>query len=539
MTALFMHNAVIPRVYIKRTFNNMTLLSILRIQTKIFINNITKLNTVLKIIYLIGFVLILYNYTQTGSFLVGAIRMHFNREATDFYETANLLFSIILLLNLVSVFFLSSGYTLTKQLNYFPITLIKIVSYEIVVGVFDISNIVFVGIFFLIYFIVSNNFVIQSFLQFLSLFILFVLLISNISLFIKNVVYYYLLFFRKNKIIQVVSFILPIVAVKLLQTITVSKINITKLSNFLNYLPSGRLLLFSYSKHSSLLFFFETSIYFLFLNLIFLIVNITLTKRLSKKRFLSIANSNRTKNSLSNFVKNSKLNPFIKKEILYHFRSIKMIFNFLILTIGYSLLIYYVITKSNYSDNKLLLEFQNLGLLLNAILIIILTGNIFRFDEQSIKAYFIFPTQPSIIINAKIRITHFFLLLNSLMVTISLIYLKIPVLNFLVFIALLLLTSYFFHYVGLLFSIYFPKKIDMNALNGLNVSVVTLIISIPILFIVFLFVQYVLSFTELLPQIIVIMFVIILSGLLYKLQITDKLGKLLNKRKTLIIETLR
>ena len=539
MTALFMHNAVIPRVYIKRTFNNMTLLSILRIQTKIFINNITKLNTVLKIIYLIGFVLILYNYTQTGSFLVGAIRMHFNREATDFYETANLLFSIILLLNLVSVFFLSSGYTLTKQLNYFPITLIKIVSYEIVVGVFDISNIAFVGIFFLIYFLVSNNFVIQSFLQFLSLFILFVLLISNISLFIKNVVYYYLLFFRKNKIIQVVSFILPIVAVKLLQTITVSKINITKLSNFLNYLPSGRLLLFSYSKHSSLLFFFETSIYFLFLNLIFLIVNITLTKRLSKKRFLSIANSNRTKNSLSNFVKNSKLNPFIKKEILYHFRSIKMIFNFLILTIGYSLLIYYVITKSNYSDNKLLLEFQNLGLLLNAILIIILTGNIFRFDEQSIKAYFIFPTQPSIIINAKIRITHFFLLLNSLMVTISLIYLKIPVLNFLVFIALLLLTSYFFHYVGLLFSIYFPKKIDMNALNGLNVSVVTLIISIPILFIVFLFVQYVLSFTELLPQIIVIMFVIILSGLLYKLQITDKLGKLLNKRKTLIIETLR
>jgi hypothetical protein len=539
MTALFMHNAVIPRVYIKRTFNNMTLLSILRIQTKIFINNITKLNTVLKIIYLIGFVLILFNYTQTGKFLVGAIRMHFNREATDFYETANLLFSIILLLNLVSVFFLSSGYTLTKQLNYFPITLIKIVSYEIVVGVFDISNIVFVGIFFLIYFLVSNNFVIQSFLQFLSLFILFVLLISNISLFIKNVVYYYLLFFRKNKIIQVVSFILPIVAVKLLQTITVSKINITKLSNFLNYLPSGRLLLFSYSKHSSLLFFFETSIYFLFLNLIFLIVNITLTKRLSKKRFLSIANSNRTKNSLSNFVKNSKLNPFIKKEILYHFRSIKMIFNFLILTIGYSLLIYYVITKSNYSDNKLLLEFQNLGLLLNAILIIILTGNIFRFDEQSIKAYFIFPTQPSIIINAKIRITHFFLLLNSLMVTISLIYLKIPVLNFLVFIALLLLTSYFFHYVGLLFSIYFPKKIDMNALNGLNVSVVTLIISIPILFIVFLFVQYVLSFTELLPQIIVIMFVIILSGLLYKLQITDKLGKLLNKRKTLIIETLR
>jgi hypothetical protein len=539
MTALFMHNAVIPRVYIKRTFNNMTLLSILRIQTKIFINNITKLNTVLKIIYLIGFVLILFNYTQTGKFLVGAIRMHFNREATDFYETANLLFSIILLLNLVSVFFLSSGYTLTKQLNYFPITLIKIVSYEIVVGVFDISNIAFVGIFFLIYFLVSNNFVIQSFLQFLSLFILFVLLISNISLFIKNVVYYYLLFFRKNKIIQVVSFILPIVAVKLLQTITVSKINITKLSNFLNYLPSGRLLLFSYSKHSSLLFFFETSIYFLFLNLIFLIVNITLTKRLSKKRFLSIANSNRTKNSLSNFVKNSKLNPFIKKEILYHFRSIKMIFNFLILTIGYSLLIYYVITKSNYSDNKLLLEFQNLGLLLNAILIIILTGNIFRFDEQSIKAYFIFPTQPSIIINAKIRITHFFLLLNSLMVTISLIYLKIPVLNFLVFIALLFFTSYFFHYVGLLFSIYFPKKIDMNALNGLNVSVVTLIISIPILFIVFLFVQYVLSFTELLPQIIVIMFVIILSGLLYKLQITDKLGKLLNKRKTLIIETLR
>ena len=130
MTAQFIRNVVMPRVYIKRTFNNMTLLSILRIQTKIFINNITKLNTVLKIIYLIGFVLILFNYTQTGSFLVGAIRMHFNREATDFYETANLLFSIILLLNLVSVFFLSSGYTLTKQLNYFPITLIKIVSYE-------------------------------------------------------------------------------------------------------------------------------------------------------------------------------------------------------------------------------------------------------------------------------------------------------------------------------------------------------------------------------------------------------------------------
>jgi len=518
----------------------MTLLSILKIQTKIFINNLTKINFVLKIIYFFAFVFILFNYNQTGRFLIEYIKNHFHRNDVHFYEIANLLLFVIFLLNLVSVFFVGTGKTLSKQLKFFPIPLNKIVLYEIIIGVFDISNLMFVGIYFSAYFIFYDTFLMLSILEFLSIFILFVLLVSNVSFFIKNIVSNYFVLHRKRKVIQIISVILLFICVQYLQTLNIHHFNIVKLSTILNYFPSGKFLLFGFNSQPSSLFFLETLIYFLFFNLMFLVLNVSLTKKLLKINYAGTAKSNKvkTKFSVSHYVKNSNFDPLIKKEILYNFRSIKMIFTFIVIFFAYLLLLYSVIFQTNSRDIKELLLLQTLGILFQLLPIMAFTGNLFRFGGLDLKSYFIFPISPIDLISSKVIITYLWLVINFISVTIGLFYLEITLFNYLFFIALLLITFYLFHYFAILLSIYFPKKVDMNSLNGLNISFVTLLIFVPILAISFLLLQYALGFTELLPKIIIILFSLSLPLFLSKLQITNHLSVLLIKRKSSIIEAI-
>jgi len=519
----------------------MTLLSILKIQTKIFINNLAKINSILKIIYFFAFIFILFNYSQTGRFLINYIKVHFNRADAHFYEIANLLFFAIFLLNLLSVFFVGTGNTLSKQLKFFPISLSKIVSYEILTGIFDITNLMFVGIYISIYFMFAETFLLLSFFKFFIIFSLFVLLVSNISFFIKNIVSNYFALHRKKKIIQIISIILFIVCFQYLQTLKINNFNLTKFSGILNHYPSGRYLLFGFKAQPSSLFFLGTLTYFLFFNLMFLLVNASLTKKLLRINNAGAAKSNKIKTifSVSYYVKNSKFNTLQKKEILYHLRSYKMSINFFFLFLCYTLFLYLLLFNKNLGNIKELLStLQNIGLFFHIIIIVSLTGNIFRFGDLDLKPYFLFPISTIELISSKVIITYLWLVVNFIVVTIGLFHSGITFSNYLFYIALLLITFYLFHFLAILLSIYFPKKLNMDAINGLNLSFVTLLIFVPILATCFLLLQYALGFSALLPKIIIILFSVILSVLSSKLQIINYLSRLLDRRKSLIIEEL-
>ena len=141
-------------------------------------------------------------------------------------------------------------------------------------------------------------------------------------------------------------------------------------------------------------------------------------------------------------------------------------------------------------------------------------------------------------IKSKVVVTYFLILLNFIIVTIALFYSGIKIFNYLFFISLLIITFYLLHYLAIILSIYFPKKIDMDALNGLNISFITLLIFVPVLLLSYLAGSYALGFTGFFPKIAVIFFASFLLVILSKFQITNYLTRLLIKHKISIIEEL-
>jgi len=516
----------------------MIIFSLIKIQSKIFINNFAKINSIIKIIYIFVLIYILFNYNQTSKLLIEYIKIHFNKDDRQFYVIANILLFVIFFTNLFSVFFLSIGRTLSNHLKFFPISYRKIVIYEILVGIFDISNLLFVGIYFAVYFIFYNTLFTVSFLKFFFLFILFILLISNISFFIKSLVQYYFVFNRKKKVFQIITIILFVVLLKYLIALNISDLNLLKLSGVLNYSPSGKYLQLLFNTQASLPIIIKISFYFLFLNVLFFVVNISFTKKLLRINYSNSIGTNTSKTNLSllQLFTKLKINPLQKKEILYHLRSYKMSINFLFIILLYPIFLCLIIFRGDFGNGKeLLLILKNIGLLSQLFIIVTLSGNIFRFGSQDTKTSFLLPISSTNLIASKASITYLLLSMNYFYISIGLFYSRISFFNYLFFIALLLITFYSFHYFAIFLSIYFPKELNMNALNGLNISLVTLLVFLPLMLIVFLLVQYTLGLSVLLYKILIILFSLALPVLLPKLQIINYLAMKLNKQKNKLI----
>ncbi len=513
-------------------------ITIIKIQTKIIINKFSKINFFLKLIYIFAVVYILYNYSQAGRFLIDYLKTHFQENNPYYYEISNILFLMLTLANFLSVFLFGSVSTLNRQLRYFPTALSKIVVNEIFAGLFDIVNLFYTAIYFSSLFY-NDTFYWTSFSESFIIFILFILSISNMSYFIKTIVALY--YKVKKKWISFSLFLLLIIlSFSFNFSNLIRNINIIKLSKLIGIFPSG-VYFNAVQSTPGLSLFIKSLLYFFLLNGALLYLNIYLThKTLNKKNPVRFYDNHMNKYlSLISLLVNSSFSTLGKKEILFHLRSIKYKFIYTAILFLYPYMLFIIIYKSvTNNENDLILGLTLMGCFFLISSLLPSNGNLFKFGRQDLKSSFVFPISLKGLLVSKEIVGFLSILTSVFYTTIALFYSGISFIDYICYISFLIIAYCLFRNLFILLSIYFPKKINVDKINGLTTSFKTLIISLPLMLGYLSLMYYFYLFENTILITVLLSIAVILPFIFYKFRIHDRLVKIFSERKYIIIESI-
>lgn len=523
----------------------MNFLKILKLQTRIIVNSTQTQNFVWKLIAFFVMLFAIFGYYQSADFFTNFLKLNFDIRDKVFLRNLHSFLFAIFLLNIYTNFFFGAASSLSRSLIFYPVIKKKIIFFEALTDTFNLFNLPYFGIYFSTYLLFNDSFLSLHFIKFIVILFLFLFLIGALIFFFRYIILIYFVAHPKKKIFQILSLVLFIILLQLfLNSKTDDNIAI-KLYHFLIYFPTGKFLESQIIVAGSYVEFAKIFFYFIFLNLLFFIVNIFLWKKSfrAKEEFNAAPKFRILKFQVPKFLIDLKknvfknLHPLLKKEILYHSRSPRIIFLLIVLLFGYSALFYLAVFTGDMGNKfEALHTIKNMGLFFHAILIQIYSGNIFRFDSPGVKSYFILPVSAKDIINSKSAATYYFLFLNFVFISATLIFLRIQLIDYFVFLALLLFIFCVFQVPAILVSIYFPKKVNVNTVNGLNISLIALILFVPLLGIVWFIVNLSLNLSGLEYKIGLIIFSILSVFLFFKFNITTFLADKLLKRKIKLIK---
>ncbi len=523
----------------------MNFLKILKLQTRIILNSIQKQNFILKLIAFFAMLFAIFGYYQSADIFTNFLKLNFDIRDEVFLRNLHSFLFAVFMVNIYTNFFFGTSPPLSRNLLYYPIRKKKIIFFEMLTDTFNLFNLPYFGIYFAAYFLFNDSIFSPNLIKFIVILFLFLFLIGSLIFFFRYIILIYFVAHPKRKIFQIASLVLFIILLQLFLNFKTDENIAIKFYNFLIFLPTGKFLEWQITGMNSLVGFAKIFFYFIILIVSFFIIN----SFLWKKSFRAMEGFNtapkikilkfHTPKFFIDLKKNvfEDLHPLLKKEILYHSRSPRIIFLLIIILFGYSAIFYLAIFEGDIGNEfEALHTVKNMGLFFHAIIILTNSGNIFRFDSPGVKSYFILPVSAKDIINLKSAATYFFLFLNFIFISVTLIFLRIQLIDYFVYLALVLFTFCVFQVPALLASIYFPKKVNINTVNGLNISIIALIISVLLLGIVWIFVKLSLNLSGLEYKIGLIIFSLSSALLFFKLDVQKFLAGQLQKRKSKLIK---
>lgn len=525
---------------------------LISIKKKLLLYSFKKLDNWIRVVTIVLVALLFFNSIQSSSFIVQFIKTQFNANSTYFYPLFNILLFVFFISNILSTYFLSGSkfsQILFKTLLHYPISFKKIILYEIISGLGEIFNLLFIPFYIAAYFIAGNSFSLINFVPFIFILILFLFCISSIIALIKSISSL-LVSLKKFKIIisflAIVATVVILLIIKELPLLVLSKENIIQLNNYFNFSPSEILAnyIFAIKSGSNFGNFIITFSYFFIVNILLFSINIKLLKRLKKNYYfpkvLSISNN---KFSISTLIERLVKNPITKKDTIYFFRSPRGLINQALFIWTYLSLLYLFLTQSMSSTELAqgLILIQTLFFIFHTIIIIKYGGNIFGYDYRGVINYFIRPITYTTLLRSKNNYYNYLLLINFLFTSIYLFILGIHITDYVFYISFLTITFFVLRIGSSFLSIYFPKRIDFYKLGGFNISFVTTFVALFLLLVLGGLSNLLFSMTSLSHKIFLI-FIFMFLGLLtyyFRNKITHSLCKILLNQKERIISECR
>ncbi len=509
--------------------------TIYKIQTAIFRNRFRKFSEIIKAVSFLAALYFLINYVFTISVLKDFFEANYNKNDTEIFQTLNILLFAIFILNIVSSFFLGTGKTLTRRLRFFPISTDKIVLYEITAKIADISNLPFVALYFAVFFVVGPAFTVLSFVEFLIVFVLFVFFVSNTVFLIQTAILLLLEKTESRKKIIFSAIVLFAVFSILIKTPDIKRFVLAGLNASVGFMPTSKFLSFQYLQSGNFVEFIITLLYFIILNLVLLKVNIFLSKKGLKGNFRNVKKNKTRENRTSPYIllKNLRFDALTVKELLYHFRSLRMAVLFLLLVVGYSYIFYYLINSNNKAPFVLILQ---IGLLYQTVYILVFSGNLFKFDGKNIKMYFVFPKSYREIIDSKVVFTYIFTILHYFFLLAVFGLYRYDLSHYLALTAFMLASFISMHYIAVLLAFYFPKNTAYNELNGFNFSPVLLMFIAPILLADLLALKFIVQIRGSLIGLVILLAFLFLLLIVFEKKLKNVLARQLYKKRNDIIK---
>lgn len=517
-----------------------TLYYLLILRKNRFMNSLTKVDTWIKIVSLLFVLYIFINSVQSSVFLVDVIETKFSRHTEYQAALFNIIFFMIFALNVFTIFFMgNSDNYLSKStaLRRMPISIKVSVLCDIIAGVGEVFNVVFIPLYFSVYFLVGNVFTIGNIFLFSAIFILFIIFISNTIYLLVGLSTLFVPYKHKALIALlggVLIFVLLTVFIN--QSSLLTKGSIIGIGSFLTIFPTGVFIYVSQSlaENNFFLTFVIIFFYFTLINILFFVLNVILIKKNVKAPILPFIN--RRKKS---FWSKISINPLLRKNVLYFLRSPKMIVNSFLFFVFYVITLISSLSSESIdvsSDKTLLLIITFISV--HVVSVLISGGNVFGHEFSAVINYFFAPISLQRVLVAKIFIPIGYAVINFLISVVVLIYFHISLLDFLLYWSLVLLITLIFVLLGLVFSIYLPRTISFTALNGLNTSLITAILSLILALLVAGGSAIILSITSRVIKIavVVVLLVIGLTLLFYFKSIIYNISKLFVNRKKRLIE---
>ncbi len=412
--------------------------------------------------------------------MVQVVKMKFPYNNSYFYPILNIIVFILFIFNILTVFFLGGGsqnQNLFQTLLHYPIRFNKIVLNDVIAGMGEIINILFIPLYLVAYFIIVRNYSWTAILSVLFILLLNLLLISNIIYLLKSALSLFTASKRYKKympIMVVLITVLILIALKNISSYLSVKENILYLSNLISIFPSG-----FYAKYlqrlnseSHLLYYSFILLYYGILNFLLLRLNIFTANKMKRRNFgISTSVNNLKSFSLLKHVSRLNISPFIKKDIIYSLRSPRILLNYII-AIPY--MIYLLIYALHVYKE---LDLFSIILLFEFAFIIGFAGNAFQFEGKGIINYFFRPLIPNNCIRSKQFIANSYTNCFLLFYTILLIIIEINFADILFSLGLLVLNYYFFINVGISLTIYFPKKVNFWSYWGSGISLISIFLA--------------------------------------------------------------
>lgn len=508
---------------------------ILKIQYKTIFNRIRQISFFGKVIALLIAVILILNNFGLLKFISGLFQS--STTTNNYLMKWQVAFFLISVINVASVIFLGGSNLLVKKLIYFPFSFKKILLFEVTAITFNIFNLPFVFFYLASYFIFNTIYEISSFLTLLFITLLFVISLNCFIYFFEIAI----IWLRNKKLL-----VLLLVATFILIFFSFIEINFIKdfdiqgLYKLIIWSPAGRLSRIIFLNEISFWEILQSSFYFLFLISLLFWINLIVAKKVIHTRNLSDGRKHGSKkNKVHKILLFFKFKPFCNREILYHLRSIKILVLFFIIIIGYTLLIAFLMKDAVINPKETLFKLKMAGAFFNIILILIFSGNIFRFDKTEANILFTLPMSISEIVKMKMMITYMFGAVNLLFISIGLMWLGVNLNNYLLFLALIIFLLLLLQFPAVSLSFYFPKNLDPNAVNGLNVSLISLIIFIPIIALSYMLSKCILEISDNSNKLIAIFFLLLFSYIILKFNLFQKLSTMLSVKKYKLIKKLK
>ena len=437
-----------------------SILVITKLKQRIFFNSLLKRDTVFKVLTAIFLIYLIINSVGITIFFKSVVPRHaVYNYIEDQYVVA--LFIVFICNIFTSLIF--GSYSLNKPLWYYPISKGILTLSEIFSIIIEPINIIFIPIYTSFYFVAVGTITFSSLLFFICVLLMFMFLIGNLLLIIRNTILISTHFINYKRILFLIA-ILSVVLLHFLLTgltsVISSKENIVYFSRFLFLTPIGMFINLMIGKqlYVSLL----VVGYFFALDFIFYSVNYAVIKKTGLGFTLRTGKTkiNIGKYSVLNILKKISLPPIARGDIFFAIRSPRiLIFLFLYALMAVYSFFSFLDTNFSKSDLHLYAVYTEYFIvLLQGGFFLNLYGNMFGSDINNLFVLSNVPVTPKMLFKQKFYLVKILSIINCVVGSLFLLYFKLPLLDYIFLLNILLLSYLTGEIFSFIMSTYFPKK---------------------------------------------------------------------------------
>ena len=471
----------------------LSLLSLARVKKNIFMNSVRDVGFVGRMAAVVLIIAASFYSALSGSGLLVAVKYVVRSDPSFLHPLVNLAMFLVFISNMLAVVLIGgSRVLLFDKLIYYPIDPWKGITLEVITGIMEPLNLIFLPLYIVACILPNNPFSAVTLLATIFLSLLFIFFVSNLTLLIRITVAMTASSKHVRRLMTAVMFALIILAfasIRFLGHYIATKEHVLTMSGVLSYFPSGAWVngIFGLGSAHPIRQLLAAGIYLLWANFLALWLSRRITPVLKKRIFsLASAEEGNGKRPILGWLDRLRTSPLAKKNIIYALRSSRNLARLpLFLAFWFCFPAYYIFRyhpttfRADHEGAVLLMVFWT-----QAVFLMTQCGSVFSSDYQGVVNYFFRPVSTGEILSSKKVVAKYAGILGAFMFMGAALFLRDDTVSSIALGVFVLLAEFVLIETGIFLSAYFikpdPFRLSLSA-GHFDSSVYSLLISIPII----------------------------------------------------------